>query len=474
MEIKNYRELNIKLVCEGAPEDEQNKMTNIVNDIWNKILEAYRKAETFEQFENNFFLIWYMISNRQSFIPFVEGMFNQYKIGLPEYFFQDKNLYKNLLTIDNDTEPKSLDKKIKNKKLEYLNDVIDIGNSRIEIRSDKPKDFKTDIENDLRHKEENKIFNKINEEAESLLPSSNSYQEYLLKLKPIYYKIYELGLEPLMFELYRWNVTFNIPRQKEDWKNVPIVSPFALKSEEIFSQEEAEAYIREEELSKQYEDEKYIYRTLIYNDDYNITDREKFINELVELFKSNNNLLEFVSKSVEKQVNGFTEKIKEYISVIKTYKEEKISLYEDLLNEVNTSNLKEEEKEKFRNKFEKIRNKYMPESKSYKDLIKNYFKIAFQINEIPVLDQLDSSVYSKSSWSRLLRNLNFLVMLKSECEKRLNKKLKDDNKKLVIDIKNHILSLAKGIQGLEISKTGLTCRDKPNFDDNIFDNDEDS
>lgn len=113
-------------------------------------------------------------------------------------------------------------------------------------------------------------------------------------------------------------------------------------------------------------------------------------------------------------------------------------------------------------------NKTKPETKSNEDLIKSYFKIAFKINEIPVLDQLNSEVYSKTSWSRKLKDLNFLVMINKECDKRLNKKLRTENKNLVIKIKNNILHLISKIQTSDKFQTGITNKNKPDFKEDYF------
>ncbi len=127
--------------------------------------------------------------------------------------------------------------------------------------------------------------------------------------------------------------------------------------------------------------------------------------------------------------------------------------------------------EKQKSDLEKVMkklNKTKPETKSNEDLIKSYFKIAFKINEIPVLDQLNSEVYSKTSWSRKLKDLNFLVMINKECDKRLNKKLRTENKNLVIKIKNNILHLISKIQTSDKFQTGITNKNKPDFKEDYF------
>jgi hypothetical protein len=127
------------------------------------------------------------------------------------------------------------------------------------------------------------------------------------------------------------------------------------------------------------------------------------------------------------------------------------------------------ELEKLMDKFKK----FEPESKSNEDLIKSFFKTAIKINDIPTLDQLESSFCSRSKWQRKLKELDFLYKLNYECEKRLKKKLTEKNKNLLVRIKNEILDKLKKVGLSESSKTGVTKKTKPNFDETFYDNEND-
>lgn len=160
--------------------------------------------------------------------------------------------------------------------------------------------------------------------------------------------------------------------------------------------------------------------------------------------------------------------VKYFRNYSKVVNDETYELYDKIKSFKTLTNEQKKELELIKTKFERIKNKYIPERKSNEDLIKSYFKIAFKINEIPVLDQLSSDVYSKTSWSRKLKDLNFLVMLDKECDKRLSKKLKEVTKELVIKIKNYIKKQSSKVQISEKNKTGSTNRSNPDYDDTIL------
>lgn len=166
-----------------------------------------------------------------------------------------------------------------------------------------------------------------------------------------------------------------------------------------------------------------------------------------------------------------------YIKYFKNYSKlvnDEINIFYDEIKGWKTlTNEQKKELEIIKTKFEKIKNKYIPESKSNEDLIKSYFKIALSKNKIPTLEILDSKNYSKTSWSRKLKDLTFLVLLLRECEKRISKKLKTENKDLMIKIKNYLINQSNKVQIKDKNKTGITNKFKPDFKDIIFDNEDD-
>jgi len=112
---------------------------------------------------------------------------------------------------------------------------------------------------------------------------------------------------------------------------------------------------------------------------------------------------------------------------------------------------------------------YKPKSKYDEHLIKYCFRLAFELKQTPSLDQLNSETYSKSSWSkRLNNNIIFLAKFNNECEKKLKKSnLGEQNKNIVIEIQNFIKKKIELCTSLEKSKTGITHKNRPDFNDNI-------
>jgi hypothetical protein len=109
-----------------------------------------------------------------------------------------------------------------------------------------------------------------------------------------------------------------------------------------------------------------------------------------------------------------------------------------------------------------------PKSKKIEDLVKNYLKIAYKVNEIPNIRQLHSNIYSGISYSRKLKDIGFIFALLEETKKRFShKKLSTEKKQLLIKIKLHFEETIKNIQTKESRKTQVVNINKPDYNDNI-------
>jgi hypothetical protein len=110
-----------------------------------------------------------------------------------------------------------------------------------------------------------------------------------------------------------------------------------------------------------------------------------------------------------------------------------------------------------------------PKGKKIEDLVKFYIDTALKNNEIPTLRQLDSDIYSFQSYSRKLKDFNFIALIYKEIEKRLNnKKLSNNKRKLLIQLENDIRRRLQMNQKFENKKTGQISKNQPNFNDNIM------
>jgi hypothetical protein len=132
-------------------------------------------------------------------------------------------------------------------------------------------------------------------------------------------------------------------------------------------------------------------------------------------------------------------------------------------------NLSEKNKKEFEN-FQKKNFPKIPKNRQNETLIKHFLETAIHYNDVPTDRQLESSIYSASSYNRKMNNINFLSELLGVIEKRLNnKRLSKTKKELFIKLKLYVNNKLSVNQKIETQKTGITKRHKPDFNDNIGD-----
>ena len=238
----------------------------------------------------------------------------------------------------------------------------------------KKKELYDRLKGEKKFKDENERENKYFDEIEKVVRNSKTYEEFKIKveyvfedLKKDYNKIIKKVIKIpendekdinkvksilrdkyhiFIYWLYE-RINYYKPewRSKVKFKNKIPKLNVRFTTVETFSKEKINKLKKQEELLRQYKNEGYIFRTLIFNDKNNIHNRERLIKEFQEVFKDKKHLFKFISNSVEHQVNGFLKSEKELIKAFYTLKQERVSIYEDLLNELkNKKNLKEVKK----------------------------------------------------------------------------------------------------------------------------------
>lgn len=94
------------------------------------------------------------------------------------------------------------------------------------------------------------------------------------------------------------------------------------------------------------------------------------------------------------------------------------------------------------NQLQQKDSKFQPKDKREVNLAKYYIKIAKQIGDKPSVRDLESSIFKKSSWNKLLNDLPFVVklifLIKSEIDKPSNLKHKDLLIKVCKELENDL------------------------------------
>lgn len=390
----NKKDLDIKFsyceIPENIKTDQLEKIKNnekentkYINEIWNEIVYMYERSNDYNEFENSFFFYWYIsIEVRGLIIPLIVSLFKHYEINMPKFFYNDMKLYENSeIEVNQQINVNDDNLDNKNKEKGELKDVYIIGESKIEIYSDKSEDLKQQLDDELKFKKEKEEFEKISKVAECFLSESNSYKDYILKLKPIYYKLYEIYTNSRTFEFYRGYISFGLAHQRKEWKNdIPDVPMLSFVSAKPIPYDIAKMYQREEELLEIYKDEGYIYKTLIFNHDYSIKNREEFISSLINIFKQKPDLSNFISSSVEKQVQGFLKSQDEMVKALNNYKGERVLVYEDLIKEIENSNFYKNLSEKQKLDLKEIYTKLVDSDLRFKFYYKDYQNIKSEID----------------------------------------------------------------------------------------------
>ncbi len=180
----------------------------------------------------------------------------------------------------------------------------------------------------------NKEFENCLNEVDSLIKSCHEFEDYLSKLKYIYKK-YEKLHDNLLIWIAEINWPYNL---RPEWRSK--IKPYNFKLNlEIAENSESDflEYLKEENLLKNFKNEKYIIRPLVFNNKYSLNDRESNINKFLDKIKIDAVLYEFVSSSVELQVHGLLKQSDELNNTIKKLREDRIIIYQDLLNEIKNS-----------------------------------------------------------------------------------------------------------------------------------------
>lgn len=325
--------------------------------IQDNILGVYEKAKNNKEFDINFYLYWYSFhKQRFEITEIIINFLKYYGIKLPEYLIFDLNLYKVETKFKKNQINLQKNENIKSKK--YLHKIVNIGNSRLEVYGKKPKNLKKELEDELKSKKEASAFIKIQNRALKILNRSKSYRQYLVNIKPLYLKLYELTKNLNTFELYRGQLTYGLPKKIKEWLNeIPNIPMMVFQTKNPIPIVEHQAYLREDELFEKYKNEKYIIKPLIFNSNYPIDKREKLFLDSLSLLKKNEALYEFVSNSIEKQVKGLLNHDKELERALVIFKEERLIVYRELVKEIKNSALFKSLSKSQKNELEKINEK---------------------------------------------------------------------------------------------------------------------
>jgi len=195
-------------------------------------------------------------------------------------------------------------------------------------------EFHKQLSSELEMNNTSKEFKTCLEEIDLLIRSSNDYDEYISSLPAIYNK-YKNQYEH-DGNLLKWIAEINWPYNlKPEWrksiKPLNYTLNFEIADE---SKNDFKEYIKEEKLLDKYKDEKYIIRPLVFNNSYTLNNREELINRFLINIKRDTELYDFVSSSVELQVQGFLKQGREFTRSIDKFRDERVLIYEDFLNEI--------------------------------------------------------------------------------------------------------------------------------------------
>ena len=118
-------------------------------------------------------------------------------------------------------------------------------------------------------------------------------------------------------------------------------------------------------------------------------------------------------------------------------------------------------------------------TRPFTEPIRIYFNVAFKMNKIPSQTELAANSsgdsISEASWSRLFSKIEFISALLKSIERKLNSKIVTERKKdLLVELKLNIESKSAEYYKVELEKTGKVNKHVPDYNDNIFDDDEDN
>lgn len=267
------------------------------------------------------------------------------------------------------------------------------------------------IEDDKQKKDKNKRIQEIRKSVLDALERSTSLNEFEKKSKSQLQELEKLDIvqrhkldvkiKKLLFpERKEWLKNYNHfpdpnPNRKKSLADLIFYSEYKIPKFDIPEKFRFEDFQKSELLLKQLE-------LLILN-------KEIFENTK-ELLKNNPGiyyLANFISFTLYRHYQRSSD---ELISEVQTLKDDRISLYEELIKEINSSSLKENEKNKLIKKYEKeidLLNSKIVVPKSYdKDNLANYFfDVAKQKKGNPSSrDLAKASDWNKDKWSLALKN----------------------------------------------------------------------
>ncbi|MCI0448217.1 MAG: hypothetical protein L0Y79_00325 [Chlorobi bacterium] len=392
MELKKKDKPQFKASYKGNPTEEIRKeaeeKTKELNEFCESIIQSYKKASCKDEFEQSFFMLWYSRVDRTAFFHQIIECLNYYEIDLPNFFSIEKKLYMSTQAKLKKIEEQR--KKVNNKDNgnkdngeKILENVIDMGGSRIEIHRDKEQNLEDKLKYELQRKEFEEKINNIIDEAKQLIHNAVSYSDYLSKLKPIYYKLLDSSDTFNTFCLYEWYLRINLPyHEKSEWRDkIPKINRnITFRTEKKFSLEEIESFKKEREMLEKYKNEFYVIRPMILNDNYAIGKRENFILQLFELSKSYPDLIKFISDSVERQVQGFLNRDNEYQKSMEVLRNEQIIIYKKMISVIEKLNISDKEKQNAINQIDEMNKRLLSTNLKYNIYYPEYQDIKAEID----------------------------------------------------------------------------------------------
>ena len=117
-------------------------------------------------------------------------------------------------------------------------------------------------------------------------------------------------------------------------------------------------------------------------------------------------------------------------------------------------------------------NKIIPKSKQDVILIKHYFKIALEAEDVPKLKQLATEEFSVDFWCKKFLDIYFVAKLLKNIESKIkSKKINDKNHDLYIKLRDDVKSKIQKATEAERAKTGRNHLKKKSADENYINED---
>ncbi len=197
--------------------------------------------------------------------------------------------------------------------------------------------FHEQLSSELEMSKSSKEFETCLEEIDLLIKSIDNYDDYISSLPAIYNKYKKQNDK--QGNLLKWIAEINWPYNlKPEWRKSIKPLNFSLNFQIADeSKNDFKEYLKEEKLLTKYKDEKYIILPLVFNNNYTLNNREELINSFLNIIKQDEKLYNFISTSVELQVQGFLEQARELTKSIDKFRDERVLIYQDFLNEIKNS-----------------------------------------------------------------------------------------------------------------------------------------